>query len=99
MAYYDERGNYPLGMKESAERIQLGREAGIILGLVDPVDPPHYADLDPQPWDVIEAWRMGYLDGSVVKYMSRWRRKNGVEDLKKARRFLDKLIEVEEAKG
>jgi hypothetical protein len=62
------------------------------------INPTHYAILDPQPWDVITAWNLGYLDGSVIKYISRWRNKNGLEDLKKARAFLDHLISIEEAK-
>lgn len=37
----------------------------------------------------------GYLAGNVVKYIARYRDKNGVEDLKKARHYLDKLIEIE----
>ena len=64
----------------------------------DATNPAHYAILDPQPWDVITAWNLGYLDGSVIKYISRWRNKNGLEDLKKARAFLDHLISIEEAK-
>jgi hypothetical protein len=34
-----------------------------------------------------------------VKYLTRWKNKNGVEDLKKARHFIDKLIELEAAKA
>jgi hypothetical protein len=34
-----------------------------------------------------------------VKYVSRWRDKGGVEDLRKARHYLDKLIEIEIEKG
>ena len=64
----------------------------------DATNPAHYAILDPQPWDVITAWNLGYLDGSVIKYISRWRNKNGLEDLKKARAFLGHLISIEEAK-
>lgn len=51
-----------------------------------------------EPWDVIQHWGLGFLDGNVVKYVARWRTKNGLEDLKKARHYLDKQIEVEEAK-
>jgi hypothetical protein len=58
----------------------------------------HYKALTPQPWDVINAWRLGFLDGNVVKYVARFRNKGGVEDLKKAKHYLDKLIEVEEKK-
>jgi hypothetical protein len=48
-----------------------------------------------QPWDFIVANNLGYLEGNVVKYVSRWRRKNGVEDLLKAMHYLEKLLEVE----
>jgi hypothetical protein len=36
----------------------------------------------------------GYLWGNVIKYGARWQKKGGVEDLKKQRHYLDKLIEV-----
>ena len=57
----------------------------------------HYKARRYETWDVILDWNLGYLDGNAVKYLSRWRLKNGIEDLKKARHYLDKLIEVEEA--
>jgi len=56
----------------------------------------HYKRLDPQPWDVVISWGMGYLDGCALKYIARYKNKGGVEDLKKAIHFLQKLIEVEE---
>lgn len=56
----------------------------------------HYREKgEHQPWDVIEAWGLGFLDGNCVKYLSRWRQKGGVQDLEKARHYLDKLIERE----
>ncbi len=54
----------------------------------------HYATKAIQPWDFIIANNLGYLEGNIVKYVSRWKDKGGVEDLKKARHYLDKLIEV-----
>lgn len=48
-----------------------------------------------QPWDAIVAWELGFLDGSAVKYLSRWRKKGGVDDLRKAAHFIEKLIEIE----
>jgi hypothetical protein len=48
-----------------------------------------------EPWDAITAWELGYLDGSAVKYLARWRKKNGIEDIMKAIHFLEKLVEVE----
>lgn len=59
----------------------------------------HYKTHKYETWDVIIDWNLGYLDGNAVKYLSRWRLKNGIEDLKKARHYIDKLIETEEAKG
>lgn len=52
-----------------------------------------------EPWDVITGWDLGYLDGTALKYIARWKHKNGVEDLKKAIHFLQKAVEVEEAKS
>jgi len=54
----------------------------------------HYKDKSIQPWDYIIANDLGYLEGNVVKYVSRWKNKNGIEDLKKAQHYLAKLIEV-----
>ena len=45
--------------------------------------------------DFILDQDMDYLTASITKYICRWRFKNGLEDLKKARWFLDKLIEHE----
>ena len=49
-----------------------------------------------QPWDFIAANGIGFFEGNVIKYVTRWRDKAGVDDLKKARHYLDKLIELEE---
>lgn len=54
----------------------------------------HYKGKAIQPWDYIVANNLGYLEGNIVKYVSRWKDKGGVDDLKKARHYLDKLIEV-----
>ena len=55
----------------------------------------HYKDKVIQPWGYIAANALGYFEGNVIKYVSRWRDKGGVEDLRKARHYLDKLIELE----
>lgn len=54
----------------------------------------HYKSKAIQPWDYIVGNNLGYLEGNIVKYVSRWKDKGGVDDLKKARHYLDKLIEV-----
>jgi hypothetical protein len=59
----------------------------------------HYKSLrGMETWDIITAWGLGFLDGNALKYISRWRKKGGIEDLKKAIHYLEKQIEVEEAK-
>lgn len=55
----------------------------------------HYKNLAIQPVEYCHKNGLGFIESSVVKYVSRWRDKNGLEDLKKARHFLDLLIEME----
>ena len=56
----------------------------------------HYKKMDIQPWDAIHSWDLGFFSGNAVKYIARHRDKGGVEDLKKARHYLDKLISFTE---
>lgn len=58
----------------------------------------HYKDMAIQPVEFIHRNEIGFIEGSVIKYVCRWRNKGGVEDLRKARHFLDLLIEMEQAK-
>ena len=53
-----------------------------------------------QHWDWAWDSNLDYFQGQVTKYVYRWKLKNGVEDLYKARHFLNKYIElVEEMEG
>lgn len=54
----------------------------------------HYKGKTVQPWDFIAANGLGFFEGNVVKYVTRWKDKGGVADLEKARHYLDKLIEI-----
>ena len=58
----------------------------------------HYKDMRIQPIEYIHANGLGFCEGSVVKYVSRWPNKGGIDDLKKARHILDILIALEEAR-
>jgi len=58
------------------------------------VEGTHYKKQPIQPWDYIAANKIGYFEGNVIKYVSRWKDKGGVNDLRKARHYLDKLIEI-----
>lgn len=64
--------------------------------LNDQIGGNHYKDMAAQPVEFIHANRLGFIEGNVVKYICRWQTWAGVEDLKKARHYLDMLIELEE---
>lgn len=60
----------------------------------------HYVKNELQPWDVMENWFSaeefaGFLRGNVIKYVARYRDKDGVRDLSKAAHYLERLIELE----
>lgn len=58
----------------------------------------HYTSRKPEPVEVIAAWGLDFLEGNILKYLARWRQKDGVKDLKKCRQYLDWLIEREVSK-
>lgn len=68
-------------MTESANNRQVGGE--------------HFKNQVIQTWDFIAANNIGFFEGNAIKYLSRWRSKGGVEDLKKAIHYIEKLIELE----
>lgn len=58
----------------------------------------HYKKLKIQPAEYIHANGLDFFEGNVVKYVSRWRSKNGIADLEKAKHYIDLLITLESAK-
>ena len=59
----------------------------------------HYKKMKIQPIEYIMANQLGFCEGAIVKYISRWRDKgNGIDDLRKVKQFCDFLIESELAK-
>lgn len=55
----------------------------------------HYKALKIQPIEFIVANDIGYIEGNVIKYVCRWKAKNGIQDLEKAKHYLEILIEME----
>jgi hypothetical protein len=55
----------------------------------------HYKKLKIQPVKFIHANNIGYMEGNVIKYVSRWRDKNGIADLEKAKHYIEMLIALE----
>ncbi len=61
----------------------------------DQIGGAHYKDMAIQPLEFSLANELGPCEAAVVKYVSRWKKKGGVEDLRKARHYLDALIDWE----
>lgn len=59
----------------------------------------HYKDRAIQPIEYIAANKLNFCEGSIVKYITRWRDKNGFEDLQKIKHYVDLLIELEKKYG
>jgi len=59
----------------------------------DNINPNHYKQGNIEVIDFILDQKLSYLEGNVIKYISRYKFKNGLEDLNKARWYVDKLIE------
>ena len=58
----------------------------------------HYKDYVIQPIEFIYFNNIPFLEANVIKYIVRWQEKNGVQDLEKAKHYIDLLIELNEAK-
>ena len=72
--------------KQSTER---GKED------MNEADPDHYSNLPMEPWDFIQQNKLDFFEGNVVKYICRWKNKGGVDDLRKAITYIEKIIEGE----
>lgn len=55
----------------------------------------HYKNLKIQPIEYIMANNLNYCQGNAIKYLTRYKDKNGLEDLKKAKHYIDILIQLE----
>ena len=55
----------------------------------------HYKDSNIQPIEYIVANNLPFIEGNVVKYITRWRAKGGLKDLQKVKHYIDLLIELE----
>lgn len=55
----------------------------------------HYKDLKIQPIEFIHANNIPFCEANAIKYLCRWRNKNGVQDLLKAKHYIDLLISLE----
>lgn len=56
----------------------------------------HYTSMVIQPVEYCHKNGLGFCESAAVKYVSRWRAKGGIEDLKKAIHMIELLIEMED---
>ena len=71
-------------MTEKALKKQIGGE--------------HYKNMKIQVVEFCHANQIPFCEGAVIKYITRWRHKGGIEDLKKAIHFINLIIEMENNK-
>jgi len=76
--------------------IEAGRFDQLGTSLDKQVGGNHYKTLAIQPVEYIMKNSIPFMEGNVIKYVSRWRDKGGIEDLRKAKHYLEMLIEHEE---
>lgn len=89
--FYDEQPS-------AATRITLGPIKPEPSALDQQVAGDHYKKLKIQPIEFIHANGIPFAEGSVIKYVTRWRDKGGIKDLEKAKHFIELLIEMEAKK-
>jgi hypothetical protein len=56
--------------------------------------PEHYKQGSIEPIDYIIANNLNFIEGNIIKYITRYKYKNGLEDLKKAQFYINKLIDI-----
>lgn len=83
-------GNKALG-------IQIGGQAGAIRAVDTQVGGTHYKKFKIQPAEFCYKNEIPYLEATAIKYLCRWKDKGGIQDLEKAKHFIDLLIEFENA--
>jgi len=79
-----------------AESLQAHqKEQGMKDPLSNQIGGDHYKSLAIQPVAYIHANKIPFIEGSIIKYVTRWRNKGGLKDLEKAKHFIDLLIQLE----
>ena len=63
--------------------------------MADKINPSYYKEMPISPIEFIVANKIGFLEGNIIKYVSRYKEKNGIEDLKKAKWYIEALIQLE----
>lgn len=81
--------------EEEAMQSMLAKGANGTSALDIQVAGDHYKKQAIQPVQYIHANGIGFFEGNVIKYVTRWRDKGGIKDLEKAKHYIEMLIELE----
>ena len=94
---------YSLRAKKKAKRkaaTPKQEDVPVLVGLPNPlsiqIGGDHYKHMKIQPVEFIVANEIGFLEGCVIKRVCRWRMKDGIADLEKARHEIDLLINAQQ---
>lgn len=60
------------------------------------IDGSHYQDMGIQPWEIIEKNHLDYFEGAALKYLLRWKQKDGIIDLDKIIHYIERIKELAE---
>lgn len=96
LKWSDQVAMYPAVGERSAERTRA--EDAVEPASARQEGGDHYKKFKIQPWDIIDEYALDFYGGNALKYLLRAEHKgNPVQDLKKARHYLDKMLERAEA--
>jgi hypothetical protein len=74
----------------------MGHNEELLSSLTTQVGGSHYKEFAIQPVEFCYVNNIPYLEATAIKYLCRWRLKGGVQDLEKAKHFIDLLIDLED---
>jgi hypothetical protein len=79
--------------------IENQKQAELLSSLYTQIGGSHYKDFKIQPVEFCFINNIPYLEATAIKYLCRWRNKGGLQDLEKAKHFIDLLIDLEDLYG
>lgn len=83
-----------LGWTPPIEKVSISDTPPQPTALSNQVNGDHYKTAI-QPIEYIHANELSFVEGNVIKYITRWRKKGGIADLEKIKHYIDLLIELE----
>jgi len=73
--------------------MDITKELNIIRSKYEQVGGDHYQSLKIHPDEFAHRNNLGFIQGSIIKYVCRYKYKNGIEDLRKAQVYLNWMVE------